>query len=130
VKYKASAKELALYPVVDGILYIGVRELCLTHTGYANRIIEMADRQGWFCALCPRRMTHPTFEHEKAKGMGGVSQDDGLLHADGKTWKNASAHADCNSKKGSRQYHWVDGNKFYIPAVYSTIEEFIAAEGK
>lgn len=115
MKYIPSAKERALYPVVDGVMRIGDRELCLTHTGYADRVIEMADRQGWICAMCPDRMSHPTFEHEKAKGMGGVSQDDGLLHADGKTWKNAAVCMACNSKKGSRQYRWIDGNKYYLP---------------
>ena len=116
MKYVASAKELALYPVVNGVLFIGERELCLTHTGYADRIIEMADRQNWMCAICEKLMNHPTFEHEAGKGSGGSRQDDGLLHKNGQ-WKNAAVHIHCNSEKGSKRYHWIyDGSKrVYVP---------------
>lgn len=112
MKYTASDKELALYPVVNGVLYKEGRELCLTHTGYANRVIEMADRQGWMCAICEKLMTHPTFEHEAGKGMGNTSQDDRILNPDG-SWYNASVCLNCNSKKGSTRYVWV--NKKYQP---------------
>lgn len=108
MKYVASAKELALYPVVNGVMHKEGRELCLTHTGYANRVIEMADRQGWMCAVCELLMLHPTFEHQDGKGSGGSRQDDRIFNPDG-SWYNAAAHGDCNAKKGSVRYAWILG---------------------
>lgn len=120
MKYNASSKELALYPVVDGVMFKEGRELCLTHTGYANRIIEMADRQVWMCAICEKLMRHPTFEHEAGKGAGGSRQDDALSHPDGR-WKNAAVHGECNTEKGSRRFEW-RGNEYQPVSAWIEVE--------
>ena len=70
----------------------------------------MVMRQHGICALCPEPFNRfvdllmTEFEHQRPKGMGCAFTDDRILMEDGVTWRNAAAHAKCNSVKGSRHY--------------------------
>lgn len=99
-------------------VYLGGREECNLKTKagkeeYRERTEQMAQRQGFRCALCSLLMLHgeETFDHECSRGGG--KRDDRIFKEDG-TWQNAAAHWICNYKKGSKRYHWVNNSK-YVP---------------
>lgn len=96
------------------------REVCNLRSSagkveYKARIVKMCDRQNQRCALCPFLMLigDETFEHEEGRGMNGAHRDD-RIEVDGE-WKNAAVHYGCNGRKGSKRYHWLEGN--YVPIV-------------
>lgn len=110
-------------------VYANGREVCTeTAAGkreYARRTAEMAARQGGMCALCGQMMVAASFEHEAGRGMGGGHRDDRTQFPDGR-WMNAATHPACNSRKGSRRFHWVRSD--FIPAVYLSKEDWLRAE--
>lgn len=120
---KERASGLAVKTHRDG------REECLRSTAgnkeYARRRAEMVIRQLGRCAMCRRSGLDLTFGHECCRSGG--KRDDRIWDEDRKP-KNAALCLACNGIQGSRRFHWLDGS--FVPAVYSTIEEFIAAEGK
>lgn len=72
-------------------------------------------RQDGKCAICGEPFTwrNPsTFDHQSGRGMGGGIRQDAIFDAEG-NWINAAVHLYCNTAKGSRKYHWLDGK--YIP---------------
>jgi hypothetical protein len=80
---------------------------------YYQRTITMLQRQRFLCAMCHENM-HPIwaeFDHEAGRGSGGGHRDD-RIEVDGH-WQNAALCRTCNSEKGSKRYHWVDGK--YVP---------------
>lgn len=85
---------------------------------YTLRTMQMVSRQHWKCAICGRDFgyrddeTNPaTFDHALGRGMGAAIRDD-RIEIDGQ-WNNAALCLNCNTAKGSRKYHWLDGK--YIP---------------
>lgn len=50
-----------------------------------------------------------TFDHQVPR----IDQDD-RIEVDG-NWHNAAVHLRCNTKKGSKRYHWLNGK--YVPVV-------------
>jgi hypothetical protein len=114
---KASPK----YPVNHGVkTYPDGREECVQHRRigrieYRRRVYEMADRQGGKCAMCQIFFTgymQLTFDQEATRRP---HIDERLLHEDGVTWRNAALCNLCNCEKGSRRFHWIDGNTAYVP---------------
>lgn len=87
------------------------REVCpgVGNREYINRREAMVIRQDGICAICETPMTFPTFDHEHSRGGG---KRDDRIEIDGQ-WHNAAVHFECNTRKGSRRYHWVNGE--YIP---------------
>lgn len=124
-KSKVRAVRVAVNVFCDG------REVCDLKCAagkreYLYRIAEMMVRQGMVCPLCGGWLScsDATFEHQAGRGHGGGHRDD-RIEVDGKP-QNAAVHGSCNSKKGSRRYHWVNGN--FIPAVYLSAEDWKRAE--
>ena len=68
---------------------------------YRSRTIEMAERQGWLCAICNKWMTtyDVTFDHINLRGK---FHDDRIEDADGKPL-NRAVHGVCNSERGSKR---------------------------
>lgn len=95
------------------------REVCLdTLVGrgeYRDRMLAMADRQDWLCAICGRAMAGwtLTFDHQAGRGLGGGHRDD-RIEVDG-NWQNAALHGACNIGKGSKRYEWRDGKYQPVP---------------
>jgi hypothetical protein len=77
--------------------------------GYYNRTILMLERQGMTCAICGRSLHYiwAEFDHEAGRGSGGGHRDD-RIEVDG-LWQNAALCRGCNSEKGSKRYHWIEG---------------------
>lgn len=100
------------------IVYSDGRERCTgTAAGlreYDTRRKDMGLRQEKRCAIC-KYGGFLSFDHEAGRGMGGSKRDDRILHDDG-TWRNAALCLDCNSKKGSRPYHWVGAEYLPVPS--------------
>lgn len=92
-------------------VYPDGREVCQDNAAgrreYFRRTRLMAERQNQICALCERFMCDVTFEHQEGRGMAGGFRDD-RTEIDG-NWYNAAAHSFCNSIKGNKRFHWVDG---------------------
>lgn len=105
------------------------REICCPNKigtdEYKRRIVVMAARQKYLCALCclPLGMD-ATFEHQDGRGFNSSLRDD-RTEIDGE-WYNAATHTLCNGLKGSRRYHWIEGR--FIPAVYASLEQWERAE--
>lgn len=125
-KERASKESVKVFP--------GGREVCQRNPGghreYQNRLCDMVERQNDRCAICLKRFTEfllPTFEHQDGRGSNGGHRDDRIWLADGTPF-NAALCSTCNTAKGSRRYHWIEGA--FIPAVYLSVDEWIAAEGK
>lgn len=74
---------------------------------YFNRTRLMAARQNELCAICNRFMIDPQFEHQEGRGMNGSHRDD-RTEIDGE-WHNAAVDGDCNIRKGSKRFKWVEG---------------------
>ena len=116
-KYIVAPKEaVKVYP--DG------REVCSKNAAgraeYANRLLRMARRQNFRCAITgdPLFAENATFDHESGRGMGGGRmggghRDDRITKADG-TWQNAALCRRCNALKGSKRYHWNESGQ-YVP---------------
>ena len=104
---------------MKGVTVIGEREVCdkspAGRAEYNRRVVEMAERQGWLCAICGEYMHggNVSFEHQDGRGMGGSLRDD-RIEKNGKIY-NAATHAICNAKKGSRRYEWRNG--YFEPVV-------------
>ncbi len=78
---------------------------------YVLRTMQMANRQGWRCAICRRKFESAdaaTFDHQGGRGMNGGKRDD-RIELNG-CWQNAAVCMGCNSAKGSKRYRWVDGS--------------------
>lgn len=115
MRYVPSAKERALYPPVAGVMTLpDERELCVTDEAYRLRTTEMADRQGNICAICRHLMTFPTFDHELSRGLGGHRRNDAITYPSGR-WRNAALCLECNTRKGSTRYAWID--RQYVPVL-------------
>ena len=96
-------------------VYPDGREVCNMSTPlgrgeYFGRLGEMVERQMYVCALCPSD-DGAYFDHEAGRGAGGGLRDDRIV-VDGH-WQNAALCYSCNQEKGSKRYHWVDGE--YVP---------------
>lgn len=100
------------------IEYFPDREVCNMKTAegkrmYKDRLYEMEVRQGFTCAICTRiaggRME---FDHQDGRGANGGHRDDAITDFKG-GWINAALCHDCNTKKGSKRYAWIDGK--YVP---------------
>ena len=80
---------------------------------YYQRTITMLIDQMMRCAIChrPLDIIWAYFDHEAGRGSGGGHRDD-RIEVDGHK-QNAAVCRRCNSEKGSKRYHWVDG--VYIP---------------
>jgi hypothetical protein len=79
---------------------------------YKARTQAMANRQRQRCAICSHLNMDLEFDHQAGRGMGGAHRDD-RIEIEGQ-WNNAAVCHICNGFKGSRRYHWVDGD--YVPA--------------
>jgi len=96
------------------------REVCDLDTAkgraeYANRLYEMEVRQYMRCAIC-EQMLYPRvleFDHQDGRGHGGGHRDDRII-VNGQ-WHNAALCESCNTEKGSKRYHWIEGK--YTPVV-------------
>jgi hypothetical protein len=96
-------------------VYPDEREVCDLKTAegkkeYLWRTDCMAYVQSFCCAIC-RRRTELFFDHEAGRGSGGGHRDDRIVVKGHR--KNAALCASCNSEKGSKRYHWINGK--YIP---------------
>lgn len=100
---KRKREHVKVYP--DG------REVCTAagYREYMSRRDAMAVRQNGRCALCGDYMFFQTFDHERSRGGG---KRDDRIEVDGK-WQNAAVHFECNTRKGSKRYAWVNGK--YVP---------------
>lgn len=73
---------------------------------YDENRYKMEVRQGFQCAICERIAgSMMDFDHETSRGGG--KQDD-RIEVDGH-WKNAALCRRCNTEKGSKRYHWLNG---------------------
>jgi hypothetical protein len=94
---------------------IGGPEICDERTAegfreYNRRRYQMEVRQGFQCAICERIAgSRMDFDHEQSRGGG---KRDDRIEVDGK-WKNAALCRKCNTLKGSKRYHWLNGK--YVP---------------
>jgi hypothetical protein len=76
---------------------------------YKDRLYEMELRQGLRCAICERTAgSRMEFDHQDGRGMNGGHRSDEILDDKG-AWINTALCHDCNSKKGSQRYKWVNG---------------------
>ena len=73
---------------------------------YGFRRDVMSSRQLHRCAIC-KRVTILYFDHQDGRGHGGGCRDD-RIEIDGQ-WYNAALCFNCNTEKGSKRYHWVNG---------------------
>ena len=80
---------------------------------YYSRTLQMLNRQDGRCAIChnPLFFLWVEYDHEAGRGANGAHRDD-RIEVDGH-WQNAALCRTCNSEKGSKRYHWVDG--VYVP---------------
>lgn len=99
-------KENGVWTYLDG------REVCQKGVAgnreYKRRIEEMRERQECHCAICSRTIAIGTFDHQSGRGNSGSNRDD-RIEIYGK-WHNAALCYGCNSDKGSKRYHWLDGS--------------------
>lgn len=93
-------------------VYRDGREVCSStpagRAEYRSRLIWMAERQDWNCALCGKPMlgVDATFDHETPRRMGGGSRDDRIYKPDG-TRNNAAVHGVCNYRRGSKPAFYI-----------------------
>lgn len=99
-------------------VYPDLREVCnmklkAGRQEYYTRTLKMLMRQGERCAVCvnPLNFVWMEFDHEAGRGANGAHRDD-RIEVDGH-WQNAAVCRRCNTEKGSKRYHWVDGQ--YVP---------------
>lgn len=80
---------------------------------YKDRLYEMEVRQGFRCAICERTAgSRMEFDHQAGRGMNGGHRSDEICDDKG-NWINAALCHECNSRKGSKRYTWI--NKKYLP---------------
>lgn len=115
------------YPIVNGVMtYPDGRERCnKLNAGiakYYGRTMDMAERQGYQCAICEKPfgigINVPTFDHQAGRGSNSSHRDDRIFIGD--EWHNAALCANCNTQKGSRRYHWV--GKSYVPVESNSLQ--------
>lgn len=76
---------------------------------YRSNLYEMEVRQGFQCAICQRIAgSMMQFDHQDGRGSNGGHRDDRIVDEEG-DWINAALCANCNSLKGSKRYHWLNG---------------------
>ena len=84
---------------------------------YWTRLLKMMVRQNMRCAICDCGLNYiwGEFDHEDGRGANGGHRDDRIevfIHdEDGVTirWQNAAVCRPCNTEKGSKRYHWIEG---------------------
>lgn len=86
---------------------------------YKDRLYEMEVRQGFRCAICERTAgSRMEFDHQDGRGMNGGHRSDEILDDKG-GWINAALCHDCNTRKGSKRYQWIDGK--YVPITKDSV---------
>lgn len=106
-------KPTRVYAIANGVMtYPDGREACTQSTAglreYDRRTWEMTKRQGYACAMCEKAFTEyrrPTFDHADGRTSGNLDE---RITKDGQ-WYNAALCMECNGRKGSRKFHWLDG---------------------
>lgn len=101
------------------------RQLCDLSTAeglreYKRRTQEMVTRQDELCAICgPDYVGQLVFDHALGRGHGGAHRDDRILDESGQ-WMNAALCNNCNGRKGSKRYAWID--ELYLPIRFQKVE--------